>query len=156
MVVSRERVITCPTLFHFFMWPVCHFLKSERQGTHAYLTWLAFSRPVTHRISIKLQLTGKSRLISHLMHIANIFVSPLAWPLTLKRSLRFALFERIAVQTDWVSVWTARAIRSKKSCYPFERLGLSVRKNVICLNGSSYLLEIIVIRSNGLGETVDC
>ena len=57
---------------------------------------------------------------------------------------------------DLVSVWTARAIRPKKNCHPFERLGLSVRKKchpfeqlelsvwqkiVIHSNGSSYPFE---------------
>ena len=75
-----------------------------------------------------------------------IFVGPLECPLTRKLSLWFAVFKWIAVQTNLVFVWMARAIHSKKNnCHPFKWLGLSVwKKNVICLNGLPYLL-------NGLG-----
>ena len=61
-------------------------------------------------------------------------VSPLQCPLTWKLSSWFAVFKRIAVQTNLVFVWTAPAIHSKnKNCHPFEWLGLSVWKKMSSL-----------------------
>ena len=59
-----------------------------------------------------------------------------------KRSSWFAVFERMAVQTDLVFVCTAQAIHSKKNLSSV-RMALAIcsKKNVICLNGLHYPLE---------------
>lgn len=43
-------------------WLCDRYVISECGGAHAYLMWLPCSRPATHRILIKLQLTGRSCL----------------------------------------------------------------------------------------------
>ena len=57
------------------------------------------------------------------------------WPLTWKRSLRLAVFKRIAVRKPFIS-------RSNGSSYLFKKIS-------ICSNGSSYPFKKISIRSNG-------
>ena len=73
------------------------------------------------------------------MAITNIFVSPLAWPLTRKCSLRFAVFEQIwyLFERLGLSVQNKIVIRSndlgypfEKSCHLFKLLGLSVWKKL--------------------------
>lgn len=67
-----------------------------------------------------------------------------------KRSLRFAIFKWIAVCMQLISCSNRLGIRSNGSSYllkkkngqPFERLQLSMQKNiVICLSGSGYLFK---------------
>ena len=77
------------------MWECVHSqaLKTECSGSRALsLTWLPSSWPMTHRIPIKLHLTGKSRLIFKFLLFENgvfwyritqpsrkIFIHPLSW-----------------------------------------------------------------------------
>ena len=115
----------CPV---FLMWQYVISFKSEREGAHSYLTWLPCSRSVTHRILIKLQLTGKSRLISQLMNIANLFCQS---PGVTSHAKTF-----VTVCTFWTDSRSNRlGIRLDGSGYPLQK------KIVIRSNGLGYLFE---------------
>ena len=50
------------------------------------------------------------------------------WPLTRKRSLRFAVFAWIAARMPCISRSNGSGYPCKENLYPFERLGLSVQR----------------------------
>ena len=52
------------------------------------------------------------------------------WPFTQKRSLRLAVFSWIAVRMSCISRSNGSGYPCKENLYPFERLGLSMRKNL--------------------------
>ena len=69
-----------------------------------------------------------------------------------KRSLRFAVFARwpcvchaVAVETDWASVRTARAIRAKKFASVRTAWAIHAKKIAIRLNGLSYPFKIVIL-----------
>ena len=91
------------------------------------------------------------------MDITNIFCQSLGLTSHVKKFLTVCFF-----QTDLVSLWTAPSIRSKKivirlndlgypfgkSCHPFERLGVSIRKKLSSARTAwAIRLKKVVIRS---------
>lgn len=74
------------------------------------------------------------------------------WPLTRKRSLRFAVFASIVARMPCISRSNGSGYPCKEKLYPFERLRLSVqRKFASVWMARAIRAKKIRIRSNGWG-----